>query len=373
MNNTMIILIIFSIFFSLFLVLFFHLQQKRVVKQLDEKIREMQAFAQNATQTQTQDIQQQQATLSSHLRQEITHQLSGQKQELHQQLTGMHGITEQKLNQFYSNIDQHIAKSFEKSHQTFQSIIARLAKIDEAQKHMDHLAKDIHSLSAILNDKRSRGAFGEQQLSMIIQNAFPMQQAQFQTTLSNGKRPDCLLTLPHPTGNIAIDAKFPLENYRRIYQEDGKKDMQASKQFAQDVKKHIQDIAQKYICPPETGHGAIMFVPAENIFYEIYAYHEDLVSLAQHLNVWIASPTTLVAILTTASAVIKDDQTRAQAHWIQEQIYLLEQEFKKFNTQMEKLARHIDQAQQDTQNITKSSQKISKRFFEICEHQKTED
>src|SRR5690606_5713675 len=160
-------------------------------------------------------------------------------------------------------------------------------------------------LQEILNDKKSRGAFGEVQLSALIHNMVPTQHYSEQHLLSNNKRPDCMLFLPEPTGNLAIDAKFPLENYRLLIDsslQDAEK-TQAERQFKLDIRKHIQDIAEKYIIPGETADGAIMFIPAEAVFAEIHARHSDLVEIAQNANVWMVSPTTMMAILTTIRAV----------------------------------------------------------------------
>src|SRR5262249_44475929 len=152
------------------------------------------------------------------------------------------------------------------------------------------------------------------QLSALIHNMIPEQHFSFQHLLSNHKRPDCMLFLPEPTGNIAIDAKFPLENYRHLINSSlsEAEKTQAERQFKIDIRKHIQDIADKYIIPGETADGAVMFIPAEAIFAEIHAHHSDLVEFAQRAKIWMVSPTTMMAILTTARAVLKDAATRKQ-------------------------------------------------------------
>src|SRR5262249_24092824 len=158
-------------------------------------------------------------------------------------------------------------------------VIKRLALIDAAQKKITELSTNVVSLQEILNDKRSRGAFGEVQLSALIYNMIPEHHFSFQHQLSNNRRPDCMLFLPEPTGNIAIDAKFPSENYQLLMDStlsDTDK-QQVQRQFKIDIRKHIQDIADKYIIPGETADGAVMFIPAEAIFAEIHAHHVDLV------------------------------------------------------------------------------------------------
>ena len=178
---------------------------------------------------------------------------------------------------------------------------------------------------------------------------------------------DCLLILPKPTGNVAVDAKFPLESFRKMTDiELANSDrQQATRQFKTDIKKHIQDIATKYILKNETSDGAMMFIPAEAVFAEIQAHHPDLVELAHHSHVWMVSPTTLWAILNTARAVLKDAATREQVDLIQEHLGLLAEDFDRFKKRMDGLARHIEQAHEDVQQVNTSARKISARFDQI--------
>src|SRR3989338_1546411 len=188
---------------------------------------------------------------------------------------------------------------------------------------------------------------------MLAENHFSMQH-----TLSNGKRADCLLFLPEPTGNMVIDAKFPLENYRKLQNTqltDAEKKL-IETQFKNDIKKHIQDITEKYIIPGETADGAMLFIPAEAIFAEIHAKQAELVEFSQKKRVWLVSPTTMMAILTTARAVLKDAATRKQVHIIQEHLVALGKDFGRFQERMDNLAKHVNQAQKDVEEVHKSSQ-----------------
>jgi DNA recombination protein RmuC len=176
-----------------------------------------------------------------------------------------------------------------------------------------------------------------------------------------------LLQLPEPTGTVAVDSKFPLENYHRMFEAGiAESDrMMATRSFKADVKKHVDDIAGKYIIEHETSDGAVMFVPAEAVFAEIHAYHGDLVEYAMQRRVWIVSPTTLMAVLNTARAVIKDVETRKQIHIIKDELSKLGKDFGRFEERMKKLAAHIRQAHDDVQDVSISSDKISKRFRQI--------
>lgn len=279
----------------------------------------------------------------------------------------------QNLFQINQQVQQRLGEGLEKNAATFHDVIKRLTIIDEAQKKITDLSSNVISLQEILSDKRSRGAFGEVQLSSLINNMIPPNHYSLQHTLSNGKRADCMLFLPHPTGNIVIDAKFPLETYQQISicQNDLEKNRLAQ-QFRLDIKKHIKDIAEKYIIPQETADSAVMFIPSEAIFAEIHAVYPELVQFSHECRVWLVSPTTLMAVLTTARAVLKDDATRKQVHIIQEHLKLLSQDFKRFDKRMQSLTRHIQQANEDVSDVNTSARKITSRFDKI-EHLEIEE
>lgn len=275
--------------------------------------------------------------------------------------------TDLRLKEINQQVEKRLAEGFEKTNETFSNITKRLALIDAAQQKITELSSNIVNLQEILTDKRSRGAFGEVQLSALIRNVIPEQHFSLQHTLSNGKRADCILFLPEPTGNIAIDAKFPLENFKILIDaartEPERKS--AEQQFKIDIRKHIQDIAEKYILTGETAEGAIMFIPAEAIFAEIHAKYPELVEAAHRAKVWMVSPTTMMAILTTARAVLKDAATRQQLHIIQKHLNMLANDFERFQKRMDNLARHIEQAHADVSDVHTSARKITQRFGQI--------
>ena len=301
------------------------------------------------------------------VRQQTTHLLNQQLETLGQRMDKLTEETRRRLQEISGQVERRLSEGFEKTTATFASVIQRLTIIDEAQKKITELSSNVVSLQEILADKRSRGAFGEVQLNSLIRNMLPEAHFSLQHTLSNGKRPDCILFLPEPTGNIVIDAKFPLESYQQMYNPQCPPESrpQAEKQFQQDIRKHIQDIAEKYIIPGETAEGAVMFVPAEAVFAEIHAHHPDLIEMAHKARVWLVSPTTLMAILTTARAVLKDSATRKQVHIIQEHLIALNKDFERFQERMDHLAKHITQAHQDVEEVHQSSRKISSRFSKI--------
>ena len=274
---------------------------------------------------------------------------------------------DERLEQISGKVSERLDEGFKKTNETFVNVMTRLATIDEAQKKIENLTGSVVSLQELLGDKRARGAFGEVQLEALVRNVLPPNAFEMQVTLSNGTRADCVLRLPPPTGLIAVDSKFPLENYHRMFTPgtSAVDHALAQKQFRIDVKRHVDAIGDKYIIAGETADGAVMFVPAEAVFAEIHAYHAEVVEYASAKHVWIVSPTTLMAVLNTARAVLKDVETRNQIHVIKDELVKLSHDFARFDDRMRKLADHVRQAHEDAQQVQVSSRKISQRFAQI--------
>lgn len=286
---------------------------------------------------------------------------------LTQSIESLSKVVDGRLEQIGGKVSERLDEGFKKTNETFVSVMARLATIDEAQKKIDGLTTNMVSLQELLGDKRSRGAYGEVQLEALVRNVLPVSTYAMQHTFENGTRVDCALFLPEPTGTVGVDSKFPLENYHRMFDSalSDAEQLLAEKQFKADIKKHVDDIASKYIIPNVTSDGAVMFIPAEAVFAEIHAYHPDVIDYAMIKRVWVVSPTTLMAVLNTARAVLKDVETRKQVHIIKDELGKLGKEFGRFDTRMKKLADHIRQAHEDAQDVQTTSQKISRRFAQI--------
>jgi DNA recombination protein RmuC len=272
-----------------------------------------------------------------------------------------------RLDAISNRVNERLDEGFKKTNETFVNVMQRLATIDEAQKKIETLTGSVVSLQELLGNKQSRGAFGEVQLEALVRNVLPPAAFALQYTLSTGARVDCVLRLPDPTGLVCVDSKFPLTNYHRMFEPDVN-DVDrslAQRQFRADVRKHIDDISTKYIVPNETSDGAVMFVPAEAVFAEIHAYHAEVVDYANQKRVWIVSPTTLMAVLNTARAVLKDVETRKQIHVIKEALARLAVEFGRFDERLRDLARHVRQAHEDVEKIQVTGGKISQQFQKI--------
>jgi len=305
------------------------------------------------------------------LRLTLTQELGTQREAMLERLAAttesLNAKIDARLGEIAGKVNERLDEGFKKTNETFVSVMTRLATIDEAQKKIESLTGSVVSLQELLGDKRARGAFGEVQLEGLVRNVLPPNAYDMQFTLSTGVRADCVLRLPAPTGMVAVDSKFPLENYHRMF-EPGVNDVDhalAQKQFRNDIKKHVDDISKKYIIPGETSDGAVMFVPAEAVFAEIHAHHAETVEYASAKRVWIVSPTTLMAVLNTARAVLKDVETRKQIHVIKSELAKLEQDFTRFDERMRKLADHVRQAHEDAQQVQISGKKIFQRFKQI--------
>ena len=277
---------------------------------------------------------------------------------------------EGRLDLMNAKVEERLAKGFEETTKTFGNVLERLGKIDEAQKKIEALSSNVVSLQDILTDKKSRGIFGEVQLYQILASVFGEKNDrtyQKQYKLSNNTMVDAMLFTPEPIGNIAIDSKFPLENYRKMYDSEltNEERINARKEFVGNLKKHIDDISEKYIIRNETSDQAIMFLPAEAIFAEINAYHTDVIDYAYRKNVRIASPTTLVSVLTTIQMILTNIEREKYASVIQEELGKLHEEFGRYEKRWKALEKDIEKVTKDVKEITTTSNKISKRFTEI--------
>ena len=347
------------------------LAQQRAQAELREEVKQGLARHRESLELlQREAISKQQETLATTLNamsQQIQESFRLSSDELGKRVEGLTRATDERLREISGQVEKRLADGFEKTTETFTRVLEHLSRIDEAQKKITELSGNVVSLQEVLTDKRSRGAFGEVQLAGLVRNVMPEGSFELQATLSNGRRVDCLLRLPDPTGRVPIDAKFPLESYQRMQDLDlGETERKAAaSQFRRDIRKHIGDIAGKYLIPGETADGAVMFIPAEAVFAEIHAHFPDLVEEAQRARVWMVSPTTLMAVLTTARAVLKDDATRKQVHVIQEHLRKLSADFGRFQQRMDKLATHIRQAKEDVDQVNTSARKITGHFEKI--------
>lgn len=295
---------------------------------------------------------------------------SSLEKELNTDFNLMNDKIEYRLNQINDKVNRRIDDNFEKTNKTFNSVLERITKIDEAQKKIEVLSNDIVSLQSVLTDKKTRGIFGEVNLKHILASVFGEKNDniyRLQYTMSNKYIADCILFAPEPLGTIAIDSKFPLENYRNMVDKNLSKEQRGlyEKQFKLDVKKHIDAISSKYIIPGETAEQAIMFLPAEAIFAEINAYHPDIIEYSYKKKVWITSPTTLISTLTVIQMIIKNMERDKYTSIIHEELNKLGIEFNRYKERWDKLSRSIQTVNKDVESFQITTEKIKKKFDSI--------
>jgi DNA recombination protein RmuC len=274
-------------------------------------------------------------------------------------------------------VGKRMGESLEKSATRTATSLGELGKhlhvIDQAQKNISDLAGQVIGLQDILDNKQSRGAFGEVQLHDLVVSILPPSAYEFQAALSNQRRVDCLIRLPQPPGPIGVDAKFPLESYHALRQaEDESQTKAAQRAFRTAIGKHIKDIQERYILPGETADSALMFLPSEAVYAELHANFPDTVEQSYRARVWIVSPTTLMATLNTVRAVLKDARMREQAGVIQAEVMKLLDDVGRLDERTLNLQKHFSQAEKDLEQIATSTKKITRRAAQIEEVQLAE-
>jgi DNA recombination protein RmuC len=277
---------------------------------------------------------------------------------------------EERLDGVSKRLGDSLSHSATQTANSLGELRKHLNVIDAAQKNIAELSSQVVGLQDILANKQARGAFGEIQLNDIVTAALPPSAHEFQVTLSNGKRADCMVKLPMPPGPIVIDAKFPLESYHALREAgDEAAKTVAARGFAADIRKHVQHIAERYIVPGETAESALMFLPSEAVYAELHANFPEVVQQSYRARVWIVSPTTLMATLNTVRAVLKDVRMREQAGVIQTEVVRMLEDVERLVKRVGNLKSHFGQAEKDIREIETSAAKIATKGDRIVELQ----
>jgi DNA recombination protein RmuC len=272
----------------------------------------------------------------------------------------------QRLDAMTGRIGQTMSEQTKSTHESLAKLQERLAVIDTAQGNIQSLAGQVVQLQAILSNKQTRGAFGQSRMEAIVADGLPHGSYEFQATLSNGSRPDCLIKMPNGAPSLAIDAKFPLEAWNAIRAAEGA-DLQraAAQAFRRDIEVHIRDISEKYLIQGETQETAFMFVPSESVFAEIHENFEALVQRAYRARIVIVSPSILMLSIQVVQAILKDARMREQAHLIQNEVVRLMEDVSRLDERVRKLQGHFGQATKDIEDILVSSSKVTRRGQKI--------
>ncbi|CAN7562472.1 DNA recombination protein RmuC [Pararhizobium sp. LjRoot235] len=272
----------------------------------------------------------------------------------------------QRIDGMTHRLGTSIAEQTKATHENLRRLQERLAVIDTAQTNIQSLAKDMAGLQSILSNKQTRGAFGQSRMETIIADGLPMGYYAFQTTLSNGSRPDCTIRMPNGQPVLVIDAKFPLEGWNAIRSAgEPEAARQATQQFRRDMEVHIRDISGKYLIPGETQDTAFLFVPSESIFAEIHENFEGIVQKAHRARVVIVSPSLLMLSIQVIQAILRDARMREQAHLIQGEVIRLMEDLTRLDDRVRKLHGHFLTTQKDVDDILTSSEKLKRRGTRI--------
>jgi DNA recombination protein RmuC len=272
----------------------------------------------------------------------------------------------ERLDRMTHRVGSDLNETARKTNDSISKLHERLAVIDTAQKNLTELSTNMVSLQEILANKQARGAFGQMRMEAIVQDGLPKGAYTFQATLSNGKRPDCLLHMPNTMAGVVIDAKFPLEGFEafRIARAPEEK-KEAARRVRVDVGRHVDSMAERYFIAGETQDTAILFVPSEAIYADLAEHFSDLVQKAHRARIVICAPNMLMLAVQTMQAILKDVQMREQAHLIQGEVAKLMDDMGRFRERVLDLQRHFGQANQDIEKILTSSERIAQRGRKI--------
>ena len=271
-----------------------------------------------------------------------------------------------RLDQVSQRVGLGLTDQAERTSQSLTQLYERLAVIDSAQKNLTALSTEMITLKDILANKQARGAYGQGRMEAIIRDGLHGTSYSFQATLSNGTRPDCLIRLPDSELRLVIDAKFPLEAFNALKLASGEADIKSAEaRLRSDVLRHVKDISEKYLIGGETHETAIMFVPSESIYADLYEHFEDVIQKSHRARVIIASPNILMLLIQTLQAIIKDAAMREQAGFIKTEVSKLLEDVSRLKERLGDLHKHFGAANMDLEKLNVSADKINKRGLRI--------
>ena len=297
-------------------------------------------------------------------------ELKGRLQTLAEISVSRHGelarAVNERLDRMTHRVGSDLTETARKTTDSIAKLHERLAVINSAQKNLTELSSNMVSLQEILANKQARGAFGQMRMEAIIQDGLPKGAFTFQATLSNGKRPDCLLHMPNTKAGVVIDAKFPLEGFEAFRVARGPEEKkEAARRVRVDVGRHVDAMAERYFLPGETQDTAILFVPSEAIYADLAEHFSDLVQKAHRARIVICAPNMLMLAVQTMQAILKDVKMREQAHLIQREVSRLMEDMGRLRERVLDLQRHFGQANDDIEKILTSSERIASRGHKI--------
>jgi len=296
---------------------------------------------------------------------------TGRVDAMAQSLAGRQAEMARAVNERLDSVTHRVGQSMEQTtRNTMDSLRVlheRLGIIDNAHKNLTDLTSQVTTLRDVLANKQSRGAFGQARMEAIVQDGMPKGTYEFQHTLSNNKRPDCVVFLPDQRP-LCIDAKFPLEAITALH--DARTDEEtkiATQRLRIDVMKHVSDIAEKYLIAGETQDTALMFVPSESVYAEIHDRFDDVIQRAYRARIVLVSPSLLMLAIQVMQQILKDARMRDAADQIRTEVLNLGDDLSRLRERVLKLQKHFADANEDVRQILISADKIEKRAGRIEE------
>ena len=268
----------------------------------------------------------------------------------------------ERLDGLQHRMGQGLESATQRTTDTLGALNERLAVIDAAQKNLTTLTSEVVGLKDVLANKQSRGAYGQARMEAIVRDGLPAGAFEFQVTLANNKRPDCIIRLPGDPRPLVVDAKFPLESFtalRDATSDDARKLAQSLVRAHVGV--HIKDIADKYVTSSDTQDMALLFVPSEAIYADLMEHFDDIIQKAHRARVIIVSPSLMMMAVQLMQTLMRDHRMREEARVIQKEVSMLVQDVRRLGERTGNLAKHFQQVQGDLSDISTSSEKITRR------------
>ena len=297
---------------------------------------------------------------------ELSGRIGGMSEWLGSRQTDLARVVADRLDSVGARLGAGLDAQTQTTGENLGKLNERLAVIDAAQSRLSEMTREVVSLKDILSNKQSRGAFGQGRMEAIVRDGLPVGAYDFQFTLSNRTRPDCVIRLPGDARLLAVDAKFPLEGFtalRAARDEETRKTAHA--RVRADVGKHVKDIAERYLLPGETQDVALMFVPSEAIYSDLVDHFDELVQKAHRARVVIVSPTLMMMAISVAQAILRDARMRDEAHQIQAEVSKLMNDVRLLVERAGKLETHFRQAQEDLAGVGAASARVARRSERI--------
>ena len=297
---------------------------------------------------------------------ELTGRLSSVAEAMSSRQSDLVRLLADRLDAVGTRVGQSLETGSRSTVEQLARLGERLAVIDRAQARLSDLTGEVVGLKDILSNKQSRGAFGQGRMEAIVRDGLPAGAFDFQPTLSNRNRPDCVIRLPGDDRLMVIDAKFPLEAFTALREAKAPEERRAAQaRVRADVGKHVKDIAERYFIPGETQDLALMFVPSESIHADLHEHFEDVVQKAHRGRILIVSPSLLMLAIQVLQSVVRDARMQEQAHLIQNEVRLLLADVTRLRERSMRLEVHLRQAQEDAGGLNVSIEKISRRGEKI--------